>query len=624
MVEGRSDSVVHSHLADLLTPHSMVAILSGNEKKIKELRRNRGNFELADIIFVESIELLRVAYSILSKVADSDDALFQFDKDWRDAQNETDISFFTNQTIHVEVLCRETEIQVYFPQPKEAKFLKYREKKRLLDIMEFGEDNALAAFTSPEARNIAEELKSRYVLAQNPTYEWITERQGGIRQLMFVVCLYINYVLVLGLRISPDDKLPRLQRETGAMLTALGGLFCIICSTLWLYNIATETSFSYARQQLKSFKLNKTTKMDMKYEVWGALCSAAYAIGSWLAVYGAITTVFGFDDYLTYVTAALSSLYVLYIILLAVRNISHIYHFSYVIDDKVQNGDLGISNTLFWFNVIVDMLISDSVVIFTFYTVCAFVGLSSVSNGSGMGYMWFGFPLLDLLAINSRLSNITKAITSNLAPLGVTMMFGAIVIYLFSLIGFFRFQIEMSNSDGLQCSTMMRCFFTYMHYGLLSGGGIGDYMSGTMAHPLDYDSDQVDFFLRLVYDLGFYIIILLLLINLIMGIIIDSFTSLREASEKKQEIESNTCLVCNNSRDDIEYRGILLGLSNSFKRHTEVEHNLWNYLFFIMYLESKSSTDMNGTESFVYEKLQAKEMSWIPQKRGTHSTQKQD
>ncbi|RHY57225.1 hypothetical protein DYB34_004572, partial [Aphanomyces astaci] len=208
-----------------------------------------------------------------------------------------------------------------------------------------------------------------------------------------------------------------------------------------------------------------------------------------------------------------------------------------------------------------------------------------------------------------------KAVTSNLVPLGVTMAFGTIVIYLFSLIGFFRFQELMTNDDGPQCSSMMQCYLTYIHYGLLSGGGIGDYMSSTLAHPLDY-SDQVSFFERVVYDLGFYIVILLLLINLIMGIIIDSFTSLREASEKKQEIENSICLVCNDTKDDIEYRGILLGLSNSFKKHKEEEHNLWNYLFFIMYLESKPATDLNGTESFVRQKLLAKEMSWIPKKKG--------
>ncbi|RHY34188.1 hypothetical protein DYB32_001092 [Aphanomyces invadans] len=396
-------------------------------------------------------------------------------------------------------------------------------------------------------------------------------------------------------------------------LSGLGGVFCILCSSLWLYNIATETSFSYARQKLKPAKLRKMRMKEVRNEVWSAIGEAFYAIGGWVAVYAAITMVYGTDDSLTYITAVVSLAYVLYIVLLAIRKVSGIFHFSYITDDKVKNRQVRISNVLFWFNAIVDTLIKDNVVVFTIYTICAFMGLSS--DISTQAYVYYGFPLLDILAINARLSNILKAVTSNLVPLGVTMAFGTIVIYLFSLIGFFRFQELMTNDDGPQCSSMMQCYLTYIHYGLLSGGGIGDYMSGTMAHPLDY-SDNVSFFERLVYDLAFYIIILLLLINLIMGIIIDSFTSLREASEKKQEIESSICLVCTDTKDDIEYRGILMGVTNSFKKHTEEEHNLWNYLFFIMYLESKPATDLNGTESFVRQKLLAKEMSWIPKKKG--------
>ncbi|RHY55573.1 hypothetical protein DYB30_004535, partial [Aphanomyces astaci] len=597
MVEGRDDTLVHLHYVELIRPQDMCRVLTVNRKKIKDYRAEY-KYELADIVFAESIELLRLAYSLLSKATSHTvDNLFYFSKGWHDAQNEH-VAFFAKQTINVEVVRGDTEIQVYFPRPRESRFLSPREQKRLMDIMEFGEDNALAAFTSPESRNIAEELRTRHILAQNATYEWMTENQTFIRQAMFVVCFYINFVMVLGLAIDPDDSEPVVHIYSYWTLSGLGGVFCILCSSLWLYNIATEMSFSYARQKLKPVKLRRMTLQDMTSEVWSAIAESCYAIGmfrscGWVAVYAAITMVYGMDDSLTYITAGVSLAYVLYIVLLAIRKVSGIFHFAYITDDKVRNRQVAISNVLFWFNAVVDTLIKDNVVVFTLYTLCAFMGLSS--DVSKRAYL--------------------KAVTSNLVPLGVTMAFGTIVIYLFSLIGFFRFQELMTNDDGPQCSSMMQCYLTYIHYGLLSGGGIGDYMSSTLAHPLDY-SDQVSFFERVVYDLGFYIVILLLLINLIMGIIIDSFTSLREASEKKQEIENSICLVCTDTKDDIEYRGILLGLSNSFKKHKEEEHNLWNYLFFIMYLESKPATDLNGTESFVRQKLLAKEMSWIPKKKG--------
>ena len=34
-----------------------------------------------------------------------------------------------------------------------------------------------------------------------------------------------------------------------------------------------------------------------------------------------------------------------------------------------------------------------------------------------------------------------------------------------------------------------------------------------------------------------------------------------------------------------------------FGKHTEKEHNVWNYFFYIVYLEEKEDIDFNGTES---------------------------
>ena len=47
-------------------------------------------------------------------------------------------------------------------------------------------------------------------------------------------------------------------------------------------------------------------------------------------------------------------------------------------------------------------------------------------------------------------------------------------------------------------------------------------------------------------------------------------------------------------------------------KHTQKEHNLWNYLFFIIQLRLKEERDYNGTESYVFEKLNKNDISWFP------------
>ena len=53
----------------------------------------------------------------------------------------------------------------------------------------------------------------------------------------------------------------------------------------------------------------------------------------------------------------------------------------------------------------------------------------------------------------------------------------------------------------------------------------------------------------------------------------------------------NKCFICSQERTVFEKEGIFFG------KHTEKEHNVWNYFFYIVYLEEKESMDYNGTES---------------------------
>ena len=42
------------------------------------------------------------------------------------------------------------------------------------------------------------------------------------------------------------------------------------------------------------------------------------------------------------------------------------------------------------------------------------------------------------------------------------------------------------------------------------------------------------------------------------------------------------------------------------------EHNLFHYLYFLVWLESKDENDYSGIESYINENIQHKEISWLP------------
>eukprot|EP01017_Pseudomicrothorax_dubius_P049888 TRINITY_DN9342_c0_g1_i4.p1 TRINITY_DN9342_c0_g1~~TRINITY_DN9342_c0_g1_i4.p1 ORF type:complete len:118 (+),score=21.96 TRINITY_DN9342_c0_g1_i4:72-425(+) len=71
----------------------------------------------------------------------------------------------------------------------------------------------------------------------------------------------------------------------------------------------------------------------------------------------------------------------------------------------------------------------------------------------------------------------------------------------------------------------------------------------------------------------------------------------------------NVCFVC--SKDKWEF--FRTGLS--FQEHKATYHNLWDYVFWLLYLRTRGPKDMVGLESYVNRLVQNNDLSWIPNSR---------
>lgn len=52
------------------------------------------------------------------------------------------------------------------------------------------------------------------------------------------------------------------------------------------------------------------------------------------------------------------------------------------------------------------------------------------------------------------------------------------------------------------------------------------------------------FVARVVYDLLFFFIVIIIVLNLIFGVIIDTFADLRSEKQQKELILKSTCFIC--------------------------------------------------------------------------------
>lgn len=64
------------------------------------------------------------------------------------------------------------------------------------------------------------------------------------------------------------------------------------------------------------------------------------------------------------------------------------------------------------------------------------------------------------------------------------------------------------------------------------------------------------------------------------------------------------CFVCGLDRYIFEKN------ADGFENHIERDHQVWNYLYYLFYLEKKDVNEYNGIESEVIEKLEVHDISW--------------
>ena len=84
----------------------------------------------------------------------------------------------------------------------------------------------------------------------------------------------------------------------------------------------------------------------------------------------------------------------------------------------------------------------------------------------------------------------------------------------------------------------------------------------------------------MIYDNVYNFMILILVIQLVAGIIIDTFSLMRESNETRDQEMKSECFICGQTREALEKK-------EGYFVHTKTNHNIYDYVFFIGYLNQK-------------------------------------
>ena len=211
---------------------------------------------------------------------------------------------------------------------------------------------------------------------------------------------------------------------------------------------------------------------------------------------------------------------------------------------------------------------------------------------------FFAFHLIEFIISQPILQYVFRAIVDPIAQLAYTFIFFFILIYFYSLIIFYYFQDIMPDNS---CDSPAICMVFIYSNTFTSGGNLGNFIDEKHENK---DGDMI----RYALDISYTIIMVWLVWQMVSGLIVDTFESLRGIREDKEDDMKSTCFICDLDKEEIEkyYRG-----KEGFEKHLK-DHSVFNYFFYTFYLEDKASSEYSGLESYIKDQIDKESISWFP------------
>ncbi|KAH8049685.1 inositol 1,4,5-trisphosphate-sensitive calcium-release channel [Aureococcus anophagefferens] len=216
--------------------------------------------------------------------------------------------------------------------------------------------------------------------------------------------------------------------------------------------------------------------------------------------------------------------------------------------------------------------------------------------GFAWQYAWI-FLLLDVLLISDDLQNLLKAVILPWRQLALALYSLLVFTAILSVVNFY---LNAADDDGAVGGV-------HQLHAPAASATATTAPAGAALSPTDAMRRRANLS-RVLVQLTFFILVTLLLINVFTGIILDTFSSLREELSGRKEKEKYECFVCGVDRTTLDDFGI------DKEDHETHEHNKWDYLLYLDHVRSRASdvAPLTGVAAYVAACDAAGDHDWLP------------
>ena len=233
--------------------------------------------------------------------------------------------------------------------------------------------------------------------------------------------------------------------------------------------------------------------------------------------------------------------------------------------------------------------------------------ISIIGSGMTRGEIVYAFFLLTIINLNTTLKGVGLSIYYKLGELGATLILLIFLVFFYTNIGFFFLnkdyegEIEEAGVVDNFCQSFIFCFLTNIDAGIRARGGAADQMI-----RISYERNSRHYIERIIFDVSYFLICIIIMIDLIFGIVLRTFSQMREMVTNHEFDKVNHCFICHETRAFVEKN------QEDFQHHREVTHNVWNYVDYMIYLKFSDLHDLNAVNSWARENLDEKKISFLP------------
>ena len=205
------------------------------------------------------------------------------------------------------------------------------------------------------------------------------------------------------------------------------------------------------------------------------------------------------------------------------------------------------------------------------------------------------------------MQTIVKAMYRPAKNIFTILLMFIVLEYFFSVVAQSFFTYHFPNETDTK--NFLKTFMRMIDQTFKQDGGIGTYLDKTLEPNYEEHTMTPIIFNRLIFDFVFFLVVILLVFQMFLSVIIDYFNETREKSETFNDDMESKCLVCGIDREKIEKTEP--NDKNAFDNHITNSHNVFNYIYYLMYLQSIDDKDAIIDEG-VWNLHLDKNLSYLP------------